>query len=481
MRLAVAAQAALHFLVAGRQQRHCGHELELREIGDAFEIAALRLFQRSLGDDVSVERHARAGERAQVQRVFSRGQAHDSGRACEEWRGAIDAHAGCRVFVRDVRKGERALRELIRAEARQHRPCLVRVRRGRFCRRGLARVVRGPSKFLFRSLRKFKHLHAHLALRQFPRRDDCGRQRQCLAFRFGRAFCRNLRRLYRQERRHRADSRGVDRHALRGQRAAVDRQFINPPRELRARRAAHRTADPYLVIVHDRRARRSPAHVPRALHFLAIDPAAYALRLAKFVSQHDMMPRLARLKSARGRPAVPSFFPGVLAVVEDEARACEAALPAQAQRPVLVVRRRARQPRAALADDVHIFPVHELPALHPRFDGNGVAIFKIEHALRARILHAQERVARVAREIRRRVFLREIRERRRPRPCFRERDLVARVRARPLVRLARSAAFLDAVEAPVRRRLVREHEVAVARFRGVCGGENGRRECEREE
>ena len=61
-----------------------------------------------------------------------------------------------------------------------------------------------------------------------------------------------------------------------------------------------------------------------------------------------------------------------------------------------------------------------------------------------------------AHEIRRRIFLGEICKRRRPRPRLGERDLVARIRAEPLIRLARGAAFLDAVEAPVRRRLVRE-------------------------
>ena len=470
-RLAVAAQLGLRLLVAGRQQRHGCDDLVLRLIRHVFEIPALRLLQRRRGEHMAVPRDARAGERAEMHCVFSRREPHDARDADEERRGSIHLHAALIVFVRDAGKREGRLREFIRLHRRQRRPRLVLADRHLLFLRIVRRQVRRLILVLGGEL---QHLHADHPLRQFLRLHHRGRQRQRLAFH------RRLAGRDRLQLRHRTRTRGVRLHPLGRERLAVNGQLVDPAGKLRRRSTAHRAADPHLIIIHHRRDRRRPAHVPHARQRRAIDVTSRTLRLPESVSHRHMLPPFPHGESARRRPPMPGRLARILLIAEKKPHARHATLPAQPQRPVLIVRRKSRRPRPPLAGDHRILPVREMRALHPRFDRHRVAIRKIKLTLRPRILHAQISIPLVVREVRRIILRGKSGELRRPRPRLQQRHLLARIRAQRLVRLIRRAAFLDVVEAPVRHRLVRQQHLAIVqhlrRGQGMRLGKNERRE-----
>jgi hypothetical protein len=66
---------------------------------------------------------------------------------------------------------------------------------------------------------------------------------------------------------------------------------------------------------------------------------------------------------------------------------------ADPERPVLVVLREVRRPRAPLADDVEVLARPEIVDLDPGFERDRVAVGKVEQAIGPIVLHGQVRSA----------------------------------------------------------------------------------------
>src|SRR5690606_38716015 len=117
-----------------------------------------------------------------------------------------------------------------------------------------------------------------------------------------------------------------------------DGHLVNRPREGAARTAAHRRADPKLVVVDHRRPSRGAGKIPIAVDGLAVDVTPDRFRLAKGVGHGHVMPA-----AIGGEPQlrIPAMKLGRLIAVrraaEQKAQPGRTRNAAQAERVVLVV------------------------------------------------------------------------------------------------------------------------------------------------
>jgi hypothetical protein len=247
---------------------------------------------------------------------------------------------------------------------------------------------------------------------------------------------------------------------LGGQRRSVDGHFVDPTLERAARRSAHRGADPQIVVIHHRPAIRSAPHVPSARYRFAVDVTPHAVRLAERISHRDMMPSAIDRHRRFRSPTVPVSVSSRTS--EQERHARRSAASRQPQRVILIVPRESSVLRPALAHDVRVSPVSHGIGQHPGFQRDAVAQFEIQGATGTRIPHPQIAIAvdldgLVVRHERRIVV--------RPRALDAQCDFADDFGSQRIVRT--SGHFVPqccvpvAIEAPVRRRTIGHHRVAM--------------------
>ena len=379
-------------------------------------------------EHLAIDGQPRALQGPQQQLVFARRQFHERRGAHQIRRGTVGAQTFLGIFQRQFRETKR-----------RDRVSLDRCGRGEVPRRVRANI--------------FHDLDAHFAGRQIAR--DHGRG--------GRDEVEALP------------------HVRRRERAAMDRDLVDLAVKRGVELAAHRRADPQIVVIHHGGGVRFSAHVPHARDDLAVNVAAETVAFAERVRHRDMMPARVRREARLGGPAMPVRIRGVgrfrrIAVAKQERQPRFAGLFAQSQRVVLIHHRSALRARAPLADDIDHLAGLEFRRGHPGFQRETVALVEIERAVRAAIMHAD--MPRRFAEGDRRAVVGEIGKLRRRLRGVAERNFAAD-RSAQRVRVLAGREALDCfrvgiVQRPVGGRFVREHEFGVARgrTRGVSGGQS---------
>ena len=352
------------------------------EVTTEVEVAVLRLDrlivgaggrEGRLGDELAVDEEGGGAATAEEEAVLAGGELHDAEGAEEVGMAAFDAHAGVDVFLRHA--GE--------AEGRGD----VAVGHGE----GLV----GPD--VGGRLPGLTEFDANLAVRdggpiEFRRRaGDFG----CLGG-LGAAGAvvagvgaRSDQRDFGLHDRGQGGGEASGDFRRRDERT-IQTDLIDRAAEAAVGEAAHRRADPHGCVVDDGGIGRRAVHIPRALHLLAVDPAADALRLTEFVADRDVVPAAVVGEARRSRPAMP-LHAFLRRRSEEEIEASGVIEHAQAHGPVLIARVRRLRVRAALADDRGVLALAQSVQADPGLDREGIAVLEIEDAVRTGVLDHQAR------------------------------------------------------------------------------------------
>ena len=352
------------------------------EIAAEVEVVVLRLDrlivgaggrEGRLGDELAVDEEGGGAAAAEEEAVLAGGELHDAEGAEEVGMAAFDAHAGVDVFLRHA--GE--------AEGRGD----VAVGHGE----GLV----GPD--VGGRLPGLTEFDANLAVRDggpIDLRRRAGDFRCLGGLRTAGAVVTRVG--------ARSDQRDFGLHD-RGQgggeasgdfrrrdERTIETDLIDRAAEAAVGEAAHRRTDPHGCVVDDRGVGRRTVHVPRALHLLAVDPAADALRLTEFVADCDVVPAAVVGEARRSRPAMP-LHAFLRRRSEEEVEAGGVVEHAQAHGPVLIARVGRLRVRAALADDRGVLALAQSVQADPGLDREGIAVLEIEDAVRTGVLDHQAR------------------------------------------------------------------------------------------
>ena len=351
MLLAIAHVLHIALLVPRRCKAEVRAQIEVRVLlGHQSVTAAIHLGEGVVDHRLAIHVQVRRSPAAQQQQVAALRQCYESGGTHEAGIRAVAAHPGVHILFRKLEQAKGILLITLRHLGRLRRP-----------------GIRSGHAF-------FTDLHQHLALGQ-------------------------LRALHRRWRRHKRE--GVEQFVLRF--ATVDGEIVDPAVERMRGGARGARADHHRVTIRHWRTVRGPAHVPHAVHGLAVNVAFDALGFAEGVSHCDVMPARARIKAVLRPPAMPvALLARHLGAREQKADQGLALLALQAQGVVLIVRAELLRAVAPLAHDVGRGAVLQLPRLHPGLQRDRVVQAKAQ-VIGA--LHLQRQLGAVAGEQRRLVVL----------------------------------------------------------------------------
>ena len=171
-----------------------------------------------------------------------------------------------------------------------------------------------------------------------------------------------------------ADAMKTRRHNFVVEQGAVNRNRVEHPCET--------IADANLIVINDRRLNCLAAVTPSSLRRLAIDPPSDRLRIAKSIRNRNVMPPGANGKAKPRIPAMPVCFGARQLRCEQETEFCFILYTDHPQRPVLIIAGELRRAGSAFANDVADLTFTKDRRIDPCFDRDGIAVRKIEVAVR---------------------------------------------------------------------------------------------------